>query len=101
MAPGRRHTQGRFGLTNAWKHQGQQLSHSPHQLYHADKSFFIHPDMCLGNWPELIRKYSKGLTQDLAFNLLYYIKRALDNGCTNDNGLLDLREQIKDWSNIA
>lgn len=77
------------------------LSKTPHQLYHADKSFFIHPDMCLGNWPELIRKYNKGLTQDLAFNLLYYIKRALDNGCTNDNGLLDLREQIKDWSNIA
>ena len=77
------------------------LSKTPHQLYHADKSFFIHPDMCLGNWPELLRKYNKGLTQDLAFNLLYYIKRAIDKGCTDDNGLLDLREKIKDWSCLA
>lgn len=77
------------------------LSKTPHQIYHADKSFFIHPDMCIGNWPELIRKYNKGLTQDLAFNLLYYIKKAIDNGCTVDNSLLDLRDQIKDWSSAS
>lgn len=77
------------------------LSKTPHQLYHADKSFFIHPDMCLGNWPELIRKYNKGLTQDLAFNLLYYIKKSLEIGCTDDNGLLNLRDQIKEWSSVA
>lgn len=76
------------------------LSKTPHQLYHADKSFFIHPDMCVGNWPELLRKYNKGLTQDLAFNLLYYIKKAIENGCTVDNNLLELRDQIKDWSKM-
>ena len=77
------------------------LSKTPHQVYHADKSFFIHPDMCIGNWPNLIKKYNKGLTQDLAFNLLYYIKRAIDIGCTDDSGLLELREIIKDWSDVA
>ena len=76
------------------------LSKTPHQIYHADKSFFIHPDMCIGNWPELIKKYNKGLTQDLAFILLYYIKKAIEIGCTDDRGLLDLRDQIKDWSGI-
>ena len=76
------------------------LSKTPHQVYHADKSFFIHPDMCVGNWPVLLKKYNQGLTQDLAFNLLYYIKKAIDIGCTDDSGLLDLRENIKDWSNI-
>lgn len=77
------------------------LSKTPHQVYHGDKSFFIHPDMCVGNWPNLLKKYNQGLTQDLAFNLLYYIKRAINEGCTNDNGLLDIREKIKDWSNLA
>lgn len=77
------------------------LSKTPHQVYHADKSFFIHPDMCVGNWPNLIKKYNKGLTQDLAFNLLYYIKKAIDIGCTDDSGLLELREYIKDWSDVA
>lgn len=77
------------------------LSKTPHQVYHADKSFFIHPDMCVGNWPNLIKKYNKGLTQDLAFNLLYYIKKAIDIGCTDDSGLLELREYIKDWSDVT
>lgn len=77
------------------------LSKTPHQVYHADSSFFIHPDMCIGNWPNLLKKYNLGLTQDLAFKLLYYIKKAIDNGCTNENGLLDLRENIMNWSNLS
>jgi hypothetical protein len=76
------------------------LSKTPHDMYHADKTFFIHPDMCIGNWPKLLEKYNLGLTQDLAFHLLYYIKKAIDIGCTDDSGLLDLREKIMDWSNL-
>ena len=74
------------------------LSKTPHQVYHNDRSYIIHPDMCVGNWPALLEKYNKGLTQDLAFNLLYYIKRALGSGKTDDCGLLDLRDKILDWS---
>lgn len=74
------------------------LSKTPHQIYHSNKAMFIHPSMCFGNWPNLIRKYNRGLTQDLAFNLLYYIKRAIELGVTDDGGLLELRDQIKDWS---
>lgn len=74
------------------------LSKTPHQLFHDDKSFIIHPNMCIGNWPNLIYKYHEGLTQDLAFNLLYYIKKSLESGVTDDKELLQLREYIKDWS---
>ena len=77
------------------------LSKTPHQVYHANKSFYIHPSMCVGNWYELLKKYNKGLTQDLAFNLLYYIKKSIDIGRTDDNGLLDLREKIKEWSGVS
>ena len=74
------------------------MTKTPHQLYHNDSSFFIHPDMCIGNWPLLIEKYKDGLTQDVAFKLLYYLKRAIDLGETDDAGLLELRDKIIDWS---
>ena len=74
------------------------LSKTPHQVYHANADFFIHPSMCFGNWPRLIEKYNMGLTQDVAFKLLYYLKRAIEEGKTNDNGLLELRDNIKKWS---
>ena len=75
------------------------LSKTPHQVYHSDPSnFYIHPKMCFGNWPRLIEKYKLGLTQDVAFKLLYYLKKAIEIDGTTDNGLLDLREKIKEWS---
>lgn len=75
------------------------LSKTPHQVYHSDpNTFFIHPSMCFGKWPVLIEKYKYGLTQDVSFKLLYYLKKAIETGGTTDNGLLELREKIKEWS---
>ena len=74
------------------------LTKTPHQLYHNDSSFFIHPDMCIGNWPKLIETYKAGLTQDLAFKILYYIRKAIQVGYTDDGGLLKVRDTILDWS---
>lgn len=75
------------------------LSKTPHQVYHDNPGdFFIHPSMCFGNWPVLLEKYHDGLTQDVAFKLLYYIKKAMETNETNDNGLLDLSNKIRDWS---
>lgn len=74
------------------------LSKTPHQLYHNDSSFYIHPSMCFGKWPVLITKYLDGLTQDVAFKLLYYIKKSIEIEGTTDGGLLDLRDKIIDWS---
>ena len=75
------------------------LSKTPHQMYHSDTSqFFIHPSMCFGKWPTLLEKYNRGLTQELAFKLLYYLKKAIEVGGTQDSGLLDLRDKIKEWS---
>lgn len=75
------------------------LSKTPHQVYHDNPGeFFIHPSMCFGNWPLLIEKYKDGLTQDVAFKLLYYIKKAIETNETDDAGLLNLSEKIRDWS---
>ena len=77
------------------------LSKTPHQVYHANTNeFFIAPSMCFGRWPILIEKYKKGLTQDVSFKLLYYLKKAIEEDKTNDNGLLKLREKIKEWSEL-
>lgn len=78
------------------------LSKTPHQVYHDDPStFFIHPKMVFGKWPTFIEKYKYGLTQDVAFKLLYYVKKAIEMGETNDGGLLDLRDKIKEWSDYC
>lgn len=75
------------------------LSKTPHQVYHNNPSeFFIHPNMCFGKWPELIKKYKYGLTQDVAFKLLHYLKKAIEVDGSDDKGLLDLRDNIKEWS---
>lgn len=75
------------------------LSKTPHQVYHNDSSqFFIHPKMCFGKWPVLIEKYKYGLTQDVAFKLLYYLKKAIETEGTETGSLLELREKIKEWS---
>jgi hypothetical protein len=94
-----------FDVVQALKEEHMQnniaivmLSKTPHQLYHNDSNFYIHPDMCFGNWPYLIRKYKDGITQDLAFKILYYLKKALEKPGTDDAGLLDLRDEILDWS---
>ena len=75
------------------------LSKTPHQVYHNNPNeFFIHPKMCFGKWPLLIEKYKYGLTQDVAFKLLYYLKKAIDQDGTDTGDLLKLRDQIKEWS---
>lgn len=77
------------------------LSQTPHEVYHNDSQFFIHPNMCFGNWPELINKYKLGLTQDISFKLLYYLKKAIEKTESDDGGLLALREKIKEWSGMC
>lgn len=75
------------------------LDVTTHQLYHNSDEFFIHPNMVFGDWITFLKLYNKGLTQDIAFKLLFYIKRAIDEGKSTDANLLDLRERLIDWSN--
>lgn len=76
------------------------LSLTPHQLYHNNPDFFIHPKMCFGNWVEFLNIYNTGLTQDIAYKLLFYLKRAEEMGESDDKNLLDLRKTILDWSHL-
>lgn len=74
------------------------LSLTPHQLYHNNPDFFIHPDMCIGDWAKFLDMYFVGITRDLAFKIIFYLNRAIEEGGSNDNDLLSLRDRIYDWS---
>ncbi len=76
------------------------LSLTPHQLYHANSEFFIHPDMCFGDWCTFIAKYNTGLTLDIAYKILFYLKKAIENNTSQDSQLLDIRDKILDWSGL-
>ena len=76
------------------------LSKTPHQLYHDNQEFFIHPRMCFGNWYAFLETYNRGLSQEIAFKVLFYLKRALENENSNDSELLNIREKILDWSGL-
>lgn len=75
------------------------LSLTPHQLYH-NSDMIIHPDMCFGKWWEFLEEYNRGITFDIANKLIININEALKVGSSDDNSLLELREKIKDWSDL-
>ena len=74
------------------------LSLTPHQLFHSDPEFFIHPNMCFGDWYSFLEKYKYGITQDIAFKVLFFLKKAIESSESCDNDLLKLRDSVKDWS---
>lgn len=74
------------------------MSKTVHQLYHADDLFYVHPNQIFGKWTELIKNYYNGITPEICSKLLYYIRMALRENDSNDNELLTLEKQIKDWS---
>ena len=77
------------------------LSKTAHQLVHSDPNFVIPPSMCFGNWPEFLQLYHTGITRDICFKLIYYIKKVVDKkeeSLENTTKLLQLRNDIVNWS---
>ena len=77
------------------------LSKTAHQLVHSDPNFVVPPSMCFGNWPEFLQLYHTGITRDICFKLIYYIKKVVDKkeeSLENTTKLLQLRNDIVNWS---
>ena len=86
-----------------WVHKNNMvgivmLSKTAHQLYHNTNEFFIHPSMVFGKWWEFLSEFRYGITIDVANKLIWYLNTAIEKGQSDDGGLLNLREHIKDWS---
>lgn len=76
------------------------LSLTPHQLYHNTSEMFIHSSMIFGDWYSFLEKYNCGLTTDIAYKLLFYVKRCLEDKFSTDSELLNIRNSILDWSGL-
>lgn len=77
------------------------LCKTAHQMFHTNQEFMIPANMCFGFWQELLQKYNKGITQEIANKVLMFIQKSLDVQQTNTdftNNLLGLRENILGWS---
>jgi hypothetical protein len=78
---------------------------SPHKAYHASDEFYIHPDMIhpqlMNGFMSFLNDYVDGITQDIAFKLLFYFKRALRESETDTHGLFELASKIRDWSQLS
>ena len=74
------------------------LSLTAHQLYHNANGMYIHPDMCIGNWPKFLEDYRYGITIEIANKLINYLNYAISLGDTKTGELLKLRDRIQDWS---
>ena len=79
------------------------LSKTVHQLYHANQDFVIPAQYCFGFWQELLVKYHKGITRDIAYKCLNFIQKSLELNQIGNNvplayNILQLRQNIVDWS---
>lgn len=54
------------------------LSETAHQLYTDDNAAYIPPEMTFGKWWNLLYKYSYGITLDIAYKVVNYIRKYND-----------------------
>ncbi len=76
------------------------LSKTAHQLVHSSNDFIIPPSMCFGNWTAFLNEYRTGITRDICFKLIFYIKAVVDKKLETREStlkLLKLREDILSW----
>lgn len=77
------------------------LSKTPHQVYHNNPEFFLPFEMCIGEPWKFLEKYKYGITQDIAYKILRYLRQEeKNNGKVNDQGLLNIRNSILSWSGL-
>lgn len=79
------------------------LSKTAHQMYHNNAEFMLPAHMCFGYWTELLEKYNKGITIEIAQKVITYIQRSIEVQQGNidfTNNLLKLRDNILGWSEL-
>lgn len=81
------------------------LSKTPHQLYHNSNGDLVLPArMCFGYWYNLLKKYNRGITIDIATKVIKFLKISMEfenNYVPEDNKsnyLLAVRDDVKGWS---
>ena len=73
------------------------LSETAHQLYHANPDMYIPINMCFGNWVLLLKKYSYGITMDIAYKVVKYIEKCQKNNELTELPYYQLSNTIRSW----
>ena len=72
-----------------------------HQMYHH-KYLYVHPTQIFGQWWNLLKKYDKGVTRELADKIVRYLNRGIgDKAKYRDEDikrLLALRDDITNFA---
>ena len=72
------------------------LSKTAHQVYTNDPNGFIPPDQTFGKWWELLYSYKYGITYEIAYKVINYIKKYQDGMPVSIN--LEQQEEILSWA---
>lgn len=80
------------------------LSKTAHQMYHNGDGVILPARMCYGYWFDLLKRYNKGITLNLAQKIMLFIQRSIDfeqenqfdNNCSNT--MLVVRDNVERWS---
>jgi len=73
------------------------LTETAHQLYHNNPDMYIPLSMTFGQWWNLLAKYSYGITLDIAYKVINYIKNCQNNNELTDLQFYKLRDNIRSW----
>ena len=73
------------------------LTETAHQLYHNNPDLYIPLSMTFGQWWNLLTKYSYGITLDIAYKVINYIKNCQKNNELTDLEFYKLSDNIKSW----
>ena len=81
------------------------LTKTVHQLYHNNEDFVIPAQYCFGFWQDLLVRYNKGITRDIAYKCLNFIHKSMEIAQIGTNtqlagNILQLRDNIIDWSGL-
>lgn len=80
------------------------LSKTVHQMYHNNEEFVIPANQCFGFWMELLVKYNRGITLNIANKVINFLQASLESikGIADNtvyaNTLLSLRDNVYNWS---
>ena len=101
-----------FDLVNLLKEEHKNnriplvmLTKTVHQMYHQNEDFVIPAQYCFGYWQELLIKYNKGITKDIAYKCINFIQKSLEIQQIGSypllaGNILQLRDDIIDWSDL-
>lgn len=73
------------------------LDKTSHQLYHDNPDFYIPISMTFGQWWNLLYKYRYGITLDIAYKTINYIKNCQRNNELNTLEFYKLQNTIQSW----